>query len=399
MNQTKSIVRLAFVTLGITAAGAVHAQQSPYYIGASQTFTHDSNLFRLADGAALPVGAVSRSDTISTTSLLAGIDQPIGRQRLFGDVAIRHNRFADNDQLDNTGYGVGLGIDWATVNQLSGTVSYTASQTLSSFADGVGSITAPNKERSQQFLARGRLGGASLLSAEATYIFRKRDYSAATPAAQANEFDQNSLGLGLLYRPSGLLTLGTGVRHTRGSFDALADDFDRNDLDLTAVWVPSGLSKVAARLSYSKEEHDVPAVATLRDFSGVTGSLTWEYKPTGKLTFITDLIRDTGAEAGFDGFTFNNTNPAGNNSQVTSAARVRAHWDATAKIGVDAGARYAERKLLGGGDDKTGTLTLAANYLATRNILLGCQLAHEKRGGSTSYTANTAGCSAQVTLR
>jgi hypothetical protein len=396
MNQTKNIVRLAFVTLGITAAGTVHAQQSPYYIGASQAFTHDSNLFRLADGATLPVGAVSRSDTISTTSLLAGINQPIGRQRLFGDVAIRHNRFADNDQLDNTGYGVGLGIDWATVNQLSGTVSYTASQTLSSFADGVGSITEPNKERSQQFLARGRLGGESLLAVEATYIFRKRDYSATTPAAQANEFDQNSLGLGLLYRPSGLLTLGAGVRHTRGSFDAAADDFDRNDLDLTAVWVPTGLSKVAARLSYSKEDHDV---TTIRDFSGVTGSLTWEYKPTGKLTFITDLIRDTGAEASFDGYTFNNTNPAGNNSQITSAARLRAHWDATAKIGVDAGARYARRKLLGGGDDKTGTLTLAANYLAMRNIMLGCQLGHEKRGGATSYTANTAGCSAQVTLR
>ncbi len=396
MNQTKHIVRLAFVTLGIAAAGTVHAQQSPYYFGASQTFTHDSNLFRLPGGAALPVGAVSRSDTISTTSLLAGLDQPIGRQRLFGDVAVRYNRFADNDQLDNTGYGIGLGIDWATINQLSGTVSYTASQTLSSFADGVGSITEPNKERSQQFLARGRLGGESLLAAEATYIFRKRDYSATTPAAQANEFDQNSLGLGLLYKPSGLLTLGAGVRHTRGSFDALADDFDRNDLDLTAVWVPTGLSKVAARLSYSKEDHDV---TTIRDFSGVTGSLTWEYKPTGKLTFITDLIRDTGAEASFDGYTFNNTNPAGNNSQITSAARVRAHWDATAKIGVDAGARYARRKLLGGGDDKTGTLTLAANYLATRNILLGCQLGYEKRGGATSYTANTAGCSAQVTLR
>ena len=37
----------------------------------------------------------SKSDTVSATSLLAGIDQPIGRQRLFGNATVADIRFRD----------------------------------------------------------------------------------------------------------------------------------------------------------------------------------------------------------------------------------------------------------------------------------------------------------------
>ncbi|MBL8333804.1 MAG: hypothetical protein JNM08_11900, partial [Rubrivivax sp.] len=49
-------------------------------MGVQQTVTQESNLMRLETGAPLPDG-VSRSDTVWTTELQGGIDQPIGRQR------------------------------------------------------------------------------------------------------------------------------------------------------------------------------------------------------------------------------------------------------------------------------------------------------------------------------
>ena len=89
------------------------ATRSPYYIGASQAFTHDSNIFRVADECA------ETADAVSTTALLAGIDQPFGRQRGFGNAHVRYNKYQDQSQLDNTSYRLAAGLDWETVERLS----------------------------------------------------------------------------------------------------------------------------------------------------------------------------------------------------------------------------------------------------------------------------------------
>jgi hypothetical protein len=400
MKSNQQVARFGLATLTAACVSCVMAQTNPYYVGVSQVFTRDSNLFRVADSQ------VKSVDLISTTSLLAGINQPIGRQRLFADANVRYNRFRDNDRLDYTGYGLNVGMDWATIERLSGSLAYSLNQTLASFSeDGVAAVTTTaNRERSQQFLARGQLGLDGPLSLEAMFTHRRLDYSAASFAV--NEFSQNMVSVGALYRPSGMLTLGTALRGTRGRYPFAigtpgafqADEYNRNDLDLTAVWTPTGQSTVAARLSFGKEDHDL---VKARDFSGATGTVTWQYKPTGKLTFTTDLIRETGAEASFNGVSFANANPIGNNSQQSSAMQVRAVWEATAKIQVNAGARYTERDLvnglISGGTDKTAQANLGAQYTPTRTWLLGCNLAREKRGGATPapYNANIVGCSAQ----
>ena len=59
------------------------AQTSPWYIGGAQTVTHESNLYRLADGADESVIS-TKADLISSTALLAGLDQPVGRAVAFG---------------------------------------------------------------------------------------------------------------------------------------------------------------------------------------------------------------------------------------------------------------------------------------------------------------------------
>src|SRR5206468_1754800 len=64
-------VCLAVALAGVS--GACAAEESPYYIGASQTFTRDSNVFRQSEG-----GLVVH-DYYSSTGLLGGIDKLFGR--------------------------------------------------------------------------------------------------------------------------------------------------------------------------------------------------------------------------------------------------------------------------------------------------------------------------------
>ena len=82
MQRTLPLLNLAAVIASAVAfAGQANAQANPWYIGAAQTLTHESNLYRLADGQTTPDG-VSKSDLVSSTALLAGLDQTISRQRL-----------------------------------------------------------------------------------------------------------------------------------------------------------------------------------------------------------------------------------------------------------------------------------------------------------------------------
>ena len=106
------------------SAGAA-AQTSPWYLGASLALTHEDNVYRLPDGVATPAG-VSKADTITTASLLAGLDQPIGRQRLYGTASLRDNRFDRNRVLDNQGYALRAGLDWATGERIAGTLDLRA---------------------------------------------------------------------------------------------------------------------------------------------------------------------------------------------------------------------------------------------------------------------------------
>ena len=420
-KQANRLARgLAAAALGVTDGGVVWAQvdlpqgnpsqANPYYIGASQAFTHDTNVFRV------PIGQPETSDTYSTTSLLAGIDQPIGRQRLFGDAAVRYNHYRNADQLNNTGYGVDVGVDWQTVQSLSGRISYTAKQNLAKYGADVGPVlTTKNLERTQEFLARGQLGLVSLLSLEAGYSHRRLDYSAPEFAFQ--EFRQDAGRLGVLYRPGGALTLGLAGRHTQGEYPFAvqlapgafqSDDFRRNDVDLTAQWVPTGQSTLRARLSYTKEKHEV---VTSRNLSSTTGAIGWDYKPTAKLSFTTDFIRDTGAETAFFALNQSGTAGVGNYSALSNTVAVRGVYEATAKIQLEAFGRYIKRDLVNtqgpafpaSGSDRYGEAKLGITWMPTRSLSFGCAGGREKRGSTTAlsyaYAVNTVSCLAQVKLQ
>ena len=396
--------RLARFTLtciaALACAGAFGQEPNPYYVGASQGFTRESNLFRVQQGQA------ATTDTISASSLLAGLDQPIGRQRLFADAALRAVRYSNNKQLDHTGGTLLAGLDWSAADAFSGRLSLSGEQTVARYGADFGFVDTGTRvvQTSKELVLRGQYGLVSLLSIEAGLVRRKLDFSVES----GNQFEQDAVSTGLKYRPSGALTLGVAVRRTDGSYPFTGltgggtgpDDFKRNDLDLSAVWVATGASTITARLSYTSEKHTGLRV---RDVSGATGAVAWNYRPTANLNLTTDYIRDTAAESSFNPDAAGGVTPIVNSNPLSTTWQLRGDYDVTAKIQLQALARHFKRELVNTvGDTGKDTLVearLGVTWAALRSLQLGCSVSREKRDSttplSTSYSAAVGRCLAQ----
>jgi hypothetical protein len=239
------------------------------------------------------------------------------------------------------------------------------------------------------------------------------DYSA--PEYAFREYRQDSLSLGLNYKPSGLLALGAALRQTRGEyplFSALgADRFTRDDLDLSANWQPSQVSQFSARLSATRTRYEQDS---LRNSSGPTGYLSWNWQPTGKLRLRADLARDFGQSAYAADFGALGTGVI-DYSTTRTTWRLRVDQDISAKIALSAALTQVHRALVNTaattaatlgvvrGSDDTVSVSLGARWTPTRNILLSCDLNHDQRRTntalSTRMSAAVFGCSGQLTLQ
>lgn len=408
---------------GATAGSPAQGEPNPYYIGGSQAFGYESNLLQLGNDQATPAG-YSKSDTSSTTSLLAGLNQPIGRQRVYGSLSLRHTRYKNNDLFDNTGYAVNGGLDWSTINRISGTVVVSANRQLSSFGlTEIGLLSRKNLETSQAANASIAIGGVTQYTFEGSLGARRVRNSLEQSVIQARNYDQTQGSVGVRWRPSTASNFGAALRGSQGSYPRfrqnadgsyIEDKFTRRDLDLTAGLMPSGLSTYDARVSFGKTSYDLNEQ---RDFSGVTGSLGWVYVPSGKLSFTTRLSRDTGQD-NYAITDFANNDLRSEYSQTTNTLRVQADYSATAKIGVTAVAQYAQRKLVRTldsslfpgntsndlrGSDRDLYLSLGARYAPLRNAVIGCDLGTLNRNASGQLSVdlknNSISCFGQLTLQ
>lgn len=415
---TRHLARpLACAAVAALLCSGAWGQSSPWYVGAALGWSHDSNIYRLPDAAVSP-GGIGGSDRITTASLLGGLDQTIGRQRLYGSASLRDNRFANNRALNNTGYGLKLGLDWATVGNVSGNLNVLANRELAFVTpdNGVPTLTHGNIARSSQVDGAVRLGLVSRWQLESTFGHRSLGYSATEYRSRETREDWATLGL--RYRPSGALGLGLAWRQGQGripryqtlaSGDFLPDRFRSGNLDLTADWIASGASTINARLSSGKLTH---SVASQRDYHGLTGELRWLWRPTGKLLVSTTLVRETGQEVGV-GTSFFVTGT--DLSRTVNGLRLRADQELSAKLSLGLGISRGRRALVNtestilgvpftlSGADTTNATTLGLRWTPTRSTQLSCDYSHERRSASStlssSYGVNVFGCSGQVTMQ
>ncbi|MES2992054.1 MAG: hypothetical protein V4844_11575 [Pseudomonadota bacterium] len=416
----------AAVVLLLAGATAARADEpSPWYLGVSQGFTHDSNVYRFKGGP---------SDNYSTTSLLGGFDQQISRQRVHANARVGYNKYQSESRLDNTSYSLSGGIDWATIEKLSGSVNVSASQSLAQF-NGNQSVLVPgtttlsdtedkNVLKAEQLSADIRWGGDGLLSLFGNYSHSRARYSGFQSLVSNSTTDSGSVGLN--YRLGGRTTVGVALRRTRtdlpyGIAPLIAvgtppsqaleilrnrdlykpDRSTSNNLDLLGDWRYSAQTAVKARLSYSRVTYDNSG----RDFSGLTGALDATYAPTAKLSFNASISRDAGSNTTsatyFDPATGQQNTFQTGSSQTSDTLVVGANYAATAKTSFYANAAYRRGSNDGSSvSDHFRTFAVGVNYVPARAWQLGCNLAHEGRSsGAYSYDANVIGCNVQFMLR
>lgn len=412
----------------VCAAGTAGAQASPWYVSGLLSLTHDDNLLRLGENqTALP--DQSRSDLLTSTALIAGLDQPFGRQRLQGNLTLRDNRFAKNDRYDNQSYSGGASLDWSTVNRISGQIGVGASRALSTFnADVIGLLAQKNFETSEGVNASVSVGLVTEWSLELSAGRKRVRNSIDVPSVQAQNLDQDNAALGIAWRPGAALETTLAVREVRGRFPtfrfvagAFEDDaFTQRGVDLGVRWQAGGSNQFDIRIGTGETQYERGGD---RDFDSVSGSLGWNWRVTGKLSLSTRLAREKGQDnyptfvrVPF-GFFFVDVPAVQSDLRQIDTLRTQVDWAATAKVALSSSVQLTRRDVasrtrsvfdgvLRGqalGIDDTTIMTLGARWSPYRWSLLGCDLRHETRRASGNVTTGlkgtSLGCYAQVTIR
>ncbi len=400
IRQARRVRRLPLRLLALAAAAAcasgAWAQARPYYLGASLGVTHESNVFRAR--------ANEQSTTVTSAGLIGGIDQQFGRQRVYARGSVYNNAYSGLSLLDNVSYSLGAGLQWETVERLSGSLSVGASQRLANdTAPDLQPIVINRKniENARQVAARVRYGIAASLAIEAGYANRRVDYS--TVEYIVREHTQDTANIGLRWSSSDLLSLGVGVRYTevdRPNALIAAPNIigpqksKRRDIDFTAVWKPTGRSTLDGRISLTDQEY---STGITPDVSGVTGSLIWGFNPGGRLSFSASAIRDTGTETSFFQFAPDQNPISVDNARISTQYGLQAFYELTAKTALNARIRHRSSSFANNASSSADSYGLGVNWAPTRAITVGCNIARESR--DNAYDADVFGCFGQFVLR
>ena len=405
--------RTVALCIGLASGGAALAETSPYYIGVNQAFGYLTNLYSTQFD---PI-----SSGLSTTSIVGGFDQPVGRQHFFGTANVGYNYFFNSEarNLDNTSYGVNLGWDWQTIERLSGTLRLTANQSLVYYnISGTPSSTGQkNIQNVGELDFTGRYGVSPDIGLNLGYTYRKVNFSADIYADE--EYNQNTAKVGLTYGRNSIWNLGAWYRFTRTEYPfyphpfpstELGDTGDGNNFDFTVKWIPNGLSTVDVRLSYSDITYDVN---TARDFNGFNGSLSWTWLPTGKIRSTLSFIGAPGYTSTF--YAFVGAPVRVDNSRFARTARWDGTYLATGKTSFTASLSatkdYLTQTIFSStqdGSDLVATAALGVSYTPTRNSQLSCNFSYSDRTVSDNaerynmtypYHAASFTCSGQLVLQ
>jgi hypothetical protein len=374
------------------AAGTAPAQSNPYYIGISQSFGYEDNLIRLRDGQATPAG-LFKSDTVSSTALVAGINQSFGRQRLSGSGSVRANRYRNNSAFDNEGYNLNLGLQWQTIESLSGSVSVGADRSLRADLRDINGafINGTNSQSTRDIDLRVRYGLFGPWALQGGLNWRQDEYSA--PQSAFRNYDQQGGNIGVRWRPGGSTELGLGISRTRVDYPELlvgrANPNDRrvtDNVDLSAYWAPTGASTLSARVSRGRTDYDpFPD----RNFTATTGALEWGWQATGLVRLDTRLSRDTGQDSDRATTAY---------SRTTDSLRLTMEYSISAKLLANLGVGLYRRDIVGSGvfvsgisgRDDGSSVSLGLRWAALRSLSLGCSAIHEQRNASDNPALNDA---------
>ena len=156
---------------------------------------------------------------------------------------------------------------------------------------------------------------------------------------EISEFDSLGMDVGLAWTPRSGNRLSLSYRDTDGQninrprTAGSTRDYRQRELRLTALWMLTGATRMSGYLGQTRRSYDL---APERDFSGLTGRITFDWAPTDKMSIAATIRREIGAEQDLIA-TF----------AVTEAFSVKPVWRVTEKITLEGMYERLRRDLRG----------------------------------------------------
>lgn len=396
------LVSWAIVTSAIGVNVAAHADEGDafnFFVG--ESVRYDDNLFRLSDGVDTEarLGKSQRSDTIFTTFAGVTFDKMISRQALHADLQFNNNRYSRFSELNYNGRQLGAGWDWQLGNHWKGILNFSQDKSQVDF----GALSPGERGPQKDIVTKNRFDAGADFWFHPNYsvgaAFGRSSTRFQNSLRRANEYDANSYELNSKYQPRSGNLIGLAYRITDGNYPnrepvenpdgsvrLVNNGFRQSDAEANGNWQLSGQSKVSGRLGYTRREHDQLPV---RDFSGVTGRLAYDWMLEGKTSLTVVLRREIGAAEDIDA-----------SYVVSEGISVIPTWFATSKITLSGSASWAKRNYAGDSgsainsglperEDKVKVWGVSGTYLALRNLHFSLGFRHETRDSNRAGVAYT----------
>lgn len=263
-------------------AGA--AQADPFVFSASGGVVYDDNIFRLPGGVT-PNDGKSRDDNILQGQIGGHYGLQLGIQSIVVDASATRYEFRTHRDLSFTGLALTGTWNWRLGTRFSGTAGYDLQRRQTTFAEfrsqGRNIVTV----RQPFFEGRYQPGSTLFAYGRVRHIAATNSSVLLNPADYAS--DVYGGGLGYALRNQGELRIG--VKRTDTHFPntqfirvgtailPVRNDFRLDEAEATILYPVGPKTALVGRVAYSDRK-----VADLseRDFSGVTGRMALDYKPS-----------------------------------------------------------------------------------------------------------------------
>lgn len=353
-----------------------------FYVGGGASF--DNNFLRLPSNispAQAGVGDRPRATWIFNGFVRATTDLEVGRQRIRGYIQGNSFRYDEYSYLNWEGVDLGAAWLWQVGNRWNGTLSYDRVKFLSASDDfrpvvqNLRTVQIARAEAEYWLHPSWRLTGG--------YVGTSIDNSEATVAT--TNLNENAFALGFKFVSTERNWVIFGARYTDGDYpnrsqpSVIGDTgYKQYDVGANVSWALGGKTELLGRVAYTELHY--PNLSQ-RDFSGPTGNIRLDWRPTGRTGVTAVVLREI---YGVEDVTANYI--------VTTAARIAPYWRITERIRLETWYEYQVRDyrgepgvavgLIQEREDKYNFVGISATWTPTRNWQLGLGLVYSNRSSN-----------------
>ena len=383
----------AFAVMAVMAvcqAGSAHALDGDRvrpFVGVVATYY--SNLF-YTDDRRPKVGAFTGVQSDLSYGLRGGIvaDYYMSRQVFTLNATATQSQFQTNTALGNIAYNARGSMNWVVGSNWDGDLGAVFSENLGSFADV---RTQQKNLRTTQTLYGSAMYRVYYDWKLRTALTRTTLENGAAQFRGGNREDTIFELGSRYYSKGGDSFIGLNFKDTDGRFpnrvfvpglSRVDSSYRQYDLQGTVDWRYSGETRISGAVGWTNRQHEQ---LSQRNFSGLTGRLTWNYVFSGKTSLSAAVFREVGA-----------LEDVTTNYVLTQGFNVGPSYAVSGKLNVGATYNFNQRKFLGDPGfivtgaprrvDDIQTLSVNVGYAPARNVAINAALSQSMRHSNASFS-------------